>query len=190
MLVWNFLIMSQFYYMYDTARQIHVTQNYISVGVTLSKHKYGGPFTIEQVEDVKTFLWLVMIVFFGCSVPSAQLVANVLRDHLVSALTDSQVNTPSLQCYLHSLYVQAPFYTIVVLVPIHELITHPILHRYLSWIQCYWLFSFGIILQFVRLMLLMAYLLIARHNYILAQHHDINMPNITIQCIFSKITVP
>ena len=151
----------------------------------LGKHKYGGPFTTEQVEDVKTFLWLVMIVFFGCSIPSAQLVANVLRDHLVSTLTDtiSQVNTPSLQCYLHSFYVQAPFYSVVVLVPIHELITRPILHRYLSWIQCYWLFSFSAILQFVRLMLLMAYLLMARHNYI-EQHHD--MLNVTIQCIFSE----
>ena len=130
----------------------------------LGKHKYGGPFTTEQVEDVKTFLRLMMIVFFGCSVPSAQLVANALRDYLVSALTNTigQVNAPSLQCYLYSLYVQAPFYSVVVLVPIHELITHPmILHRYFSWIQCYWLFSFGAILQFVRLMLLMAYLLIA-----------------------------
>ena len=80
----------------------------------LGKHKYGGPFTTEQVEDVKTFLWLVMIVFFGCSVPNAQLVANILSDHLVEALTNTigQVNTPSLQCYLHLLYVQASFYSI------------------------------------------------------------------------------
>ena len=147
----------------------------------LGKLKYGGPFTTEQVEDVKTFLRLLMIVFFGCAVPSALLVANALRDHLVAALTSTtQINTPSLHCYLHTLYAQAPFYSIVLLVPLHEFIMRPILHRYFSWIQCYWLFSFGAVLQFIRLMLLMAYTLVAQHNYITQCHGH----NVTIQCIF------
>ncbi len=143
----------------------------------LGKHKYGGPFTTEQVEDVKTFLRLLMVVFFGCAMPSALLVANALRDHLLNALTN--INT-SLQCDLNMFYAQAPFYSVVVLVPLHEFITRPILHRYFSWIQCYWLFSFGAMLQFVRLMLLMVYMLVARHNHMTLHHGH----NTTLRCIF------
>ena len=97
----------------------------------LGKHKYGGPFTTEQVEDVKTFLQLVMFVLFGCAMLSALLVVNILRNTLVSALTNStQVYTPTLQCYLNSLYTQAPFYSVVVLIPLNEFIVRPVLYKY------------------------------------------------------------
>ena len=78
----------------------------------LGKHKYGGPFITEQVEDVKTFLRLVMFVFFGCAMLSSLLVVNNLRDNLIAALTNStQVYMPTLQCYIiNSLYTQAPFF--------------------------------------------------------------------------------
>ena len=147
----------------------------------LGKSKYGGPFTIEQVEDVKTFLRLLMVVFFGCAAPSALLVVNNLRNKLIKTLTNSnQVFTPTFQCYSNSLYTRGPFHSVVVLVPLYELIVRPVLYKYLLWVQCYWTFSLGAILQFVRIMLLMSYVLIARHSYI-AQHHG---HNATIQCIF------
>ena len=147
----------------------------------LGKSKYGGPFTTEQVEDVKTFLRLLMIVFFGCAVPSALLVANSLRNKFIKTLMNSnQVFMPTFQCFLNSLYTHGPFYSVVVLVPLYELIVRPMLYKYLLWVQCYWTFSLGVILQFVRIMLLMSYVLIARHSYI-ARHHG---HNATIQCIF------
>ena len=33
--------------------------------IDFGKSKYGGPFTTEQVEDVKTFLRLIHIIFVG-----------------------------------------------------------------------------------------------------------------------------
>ncbi len=147
----------------------------------LGKHKYGGPFTTEQVEDVKTFLRLLMVVFFGCAVPSALLMINRFRDQLIKVSSyNNQINTPTLQCYLNSVYIQAPFYSITVLVPLHEFIVRPMLRKYFSWVQCYWTFSLGTILQFARIVLHVAYVLIARHNW-LAQHDN---NNATIQCIF------
>ena len=145
----------------------------------LGKHKYGGPFTTEQVEDVKTFLRLLMVVFFGCVVPSALLVVNTLRNHLFIALTDSnQVYTPTLQCYLNSFYTRAPYYSAILLVPLYEFVVRPILYKYFLWVQCYWIFSLGAILQFARILLLTLYMLIARYNYIIHHH------NATSQCIF------
>ncbi len=146
----------------------------------LGKHKYGGPFTTEQVEDVKTFLRLLMFVFFGCTVPSILLVVDTLRDHLIIALTDSdQVYMPTLQCYLNYFYTRASYFSAVLLVPLYEFIVRPMLHKYFLWVQCYWIFSMGVILQFVRIMLLTSYVIIARHNYRTQHHH-----NATIQCIF------
>ena len=48
----------------------------------LGKHKYGGPFTTEQVEDVKTFLRLLTVVFVGCSMPSVVSIVDNLRNLL------------------------------------------------------------------------------------------------------------
>ena len=144
----------------------------------LGKHKYGGPFTAEQVEDAKTFLRLVMFVFFGYAMLSAVFVVNNLRDNLTAALT--KVDTPTLQCYLNSLYTQAPFYSVVVLLPLYEFIVRPVLYKCFRWVQSFWTFSFGAILQLVRMMLLASYVLIARHNYTAQPWHH----NATIQCIF------
>ena len=107
----------------------------------LGKLKYGGSFTTEQVEDIKTFLRLVMVVFSACAITSALLVVNRLRDHLNKALINSNdvdVDTPTHKCFLTSLYIRLPFYSVVVLLPMHEFILCPILHRYFTWVQCYW----------------------------------------------------
>ena len=37
-------------------------ENDIPSRIDLSKHKYGGPFTNEQVEDVKTLLQLLILI--------------------------------------------------------------------------------------------------------------------------------
>ena len=147
----------------------------------LGKLKYGGPFTTEQVEDVKTFLRLIIVVFIACAIPSSLFVVIRLRNHLNKAITNSNdVETPTLKCYLNSLHDHEVLYIAVVLLPLHEFILRPILHKYFAWVQCYWIFSLGAILQFARLILLMAYMLIARHNFLTQNHGH----NATIQCIF------
>ena len=110
---------------------------------------------------------------------SAVFVVNNLRDNLTTALT--KVDMPTLQCYLNSLYTQAPFYSVVVLLPLYEFIVRPVLYKCFWWVQSFWTFSFGAILQLVRMMLLASYyVLIARHNYTAQPWHH----NATIQCIF------
>ena len=36
-------------------------ENHTPPRIDLGKHKYGGPFTYEQVEDVKTFFMLLLL---------------------------------------------------------------------------------------------------------------------------------
>ena len=46
----------------ERRRAITYSENYIPSRIDLGKDKYGGPFTYEQVEDVKTFFRLLLLI--------------------------------------------------------------------------------------------------------------------------------
>ena len=148
----------------------------------LGKHKYGGPFTTEQVEDVKTFLRLLTVVFVGCSMPGVVTIVNKLRNHLIEVVLNKDIVTiPSIECYLNKLYANTMLITATVLIPLHELILYPLLHKYFSWVKSYWKFSIGVVAQAVRVITLMALELMVRNNYLVQSGQ-----NSTLQCIFSE----
>ena len=148
----------------------------------LGKSKYGGPFTIEQVEDVKTFLRLLTVVFVASSMPGIVTFVNILRNYLIKVVLDEEVVAmPSIKCYLNKLYANTMLITATILIPVHEFVFYPLLHKYFSWVKSYWKFSIGVIAQVVRVIVLMALELMARNKYS-AQ----NGQNSTLQCIFSE----
>ncbi len=145
----------------------------------LGKHKYGGPFTTEQVEDVKTFLRLLTIVFIGCSMPSVVTIVNS-RNLLAEIILDKDIAIrPSIECYMNKLYANTLFITATILIPLYEFVLYPLLHKYFSWVKSYWKFSIGVVTQAARIITLMALEVTARNNY-LAQ----NGQNSTLQCLF------
>ena len=147
----------------------------------LGKHKYGGPFTTEQVEDVKTFLRLLTVVFFGCVMPSVVIIVNTFRHQALDiSLKRVDLYQPSIECYQKIFYVYTPF-TGTMLIPLHEFILYPLLHKYFSWIKSYWKFSIGVVAQATRVVTLVALELMARNNYLVQ-----NGKNSTLQCIFSE----
>ena len=149
----------------------------------LGKHKYGGPFTTEQVEDVKTFLRLLTVVFIGCSMPSVVTIVNKLRNLLVVIVLDKDVVTrPSIECYMNKFYVNTLLITATVLIPLHEFVLYPLLHKYFSWVKSYWKFSIGVVTQAARIITLMVLELKTRNNYLVQS----SIENSTLQCIFSE----
>ena len=42
-------------------------ENYLPSRIDFGKSKYGGPFTTEQVEDVKTLFRVIVVIFIGCA---------------------------------------------------------------------------------------------------------------------------
>ena len=60
-LVWNFLIMSLFYYLYNTAHQLHVTQNYISVGITLPIAGWLADVYLGRYRVIQWSMWITWI---------------------------------------------------------------------------------------------------------------------------------
>ena len=148
----------------------------------LGKHKYGGPFTTEQVEDVKTFLRLLILIFFGCAMPSVVTIVNNFRYNLLHIALDKDIlNQPSIECYEKILYVYTDFITATVPVPLHEFILYPLLHKYFSCIKSYWKFFIGVIAQILRVIALVVLDLMARTSYLTQ-----NGKNSTLQSIFSE----
>ena len=56
--------------------------------IDFGKNKYGGPFTTEQVEDVKTFLRVILIIFSGTVIFYAIFVSWQQLERMLSLLTD------------------------------------------------------------------------------------------------------
>ena len=90
--------------------------------IDLGKNKYGGPFTIEQVEDVKTFFRILAVL--GFCTPMFILFSNL------SNLFDMQYNQILLikSCYYQT-FVFQDYVTIVFLVPVIEFTLYPLLMK-------------------------------------------------------------
>ena len=81
--------------------------------IDLGKNKYGGPFTIEQVEDVKTFFRI--LVWFGFCTPMFILFSS-LGNIFYRQYTDNRF-----------LLIDLDYITIVFLVPVIEFTLYPLL---------------------------------------------------------------
>ena len=134
------------------------------------------------MEDVKTFLRLLTAVFFGCAMPSVVIIVNTFRRQLLDiTLKSVDLNQLSIECYQKIFYAYTQFIIATILIPLHEFVLYPLLHKYFSWVKSYWKFSIGVVAQALRVIALMALELMARNNYLVQ-----NGKNSTLQCIFSE----
>ena len=152
--------------------------------IDLGKSKYGGPFTIEQVEDVKTFFRLLVIIFFSSALSWGIFAANTLWITLLRQLTYTDVFNPhSLKKCIYG--KNSPFIVLfyggTMLIPLYEFVLSPYLRKHLRWMNSYWKISLGSILQITRVVILIAFDVKARHTFI-----KTNGDNATIQCIFTE----
>ena len=101
--------------------------------IDFGKSKYGGPFTTEQVEDVKTLLRTVLFILSGSAlfgIGSKFYYRSEIATKLFDIESDPSLsNLPIRKCSFE--FVITNFYTIsaTVLIPIYELIIHPLFHQ-------------------------------------------------------------
>ena len=117
--------------------------------IDLGKNKYGGPFTIEQVEDVKTFFRILAV--FGFGTPMFILFSS-LGILFYSQYSDNQFLL-SLKHNLVAQYIKSCYYetfalnldnvTIVFLVPVIEFTLYPLL------MKCTRCFNFSMLARFL-----------------------------------------
>ena len=145
--------------------------------IDFGKSKYGGPFTTEEVENVKTFLRLVVIIVLG----SAGASGTFSLFHLENQLGDLDNFDGLHKCrWKETVTINLTQFSGALLVPLFEFIFYPLLQKCLSCVRSYqWKLSVGIVSQAAKVIALMVIDVTARHNYL--EH-----TNATIQCIFTE----
>ena len=147
--------------------------------IDFGKSKYGGPFTTEQVEDVKTLFRVVLVFFVGCAffgmTMEGRSIHNDLRNIFITALS----HPPE--------YVFNNFYSVIglVLVPLYVIVIYPLFHSYLPTLKSHVKFFIGITLRLVRYTMILALITYARQYYT-HRHHITPSSNATLTCIFYK----
>ena len=154
-----------------------------------AKSKYGGPFTTEQVEDVKTVLRLIPIITIGGSLAGGITATNFFRNKLYDLLTNfhtgklfdleygDSTNNQLSKCYTEASYTHTAHYGVVVLIILNEVFLYPILHRCSPLIESFSKVLIGMLLQITRILILMVYEVTSRNYFITGK-------NATIQCLF------
>ena len=154
--------------------------------IDFGKSKYGGPFTTEQVEDVKTFLRLLVITAVASILLGQIFTLYFPYAHLYKILlSDTDSLTPfSKECYrvafLNSIF---EYTAIAVYIPIQEFILYPAFHQHFPSIKIYQKVVLGMLLQIARVITNMVFDIIARIKYI--KHY--NNKNITCLLFANKL---
>ena len=145
------------------------------------KSKYGGPFTTEQVEDVKTFfraLGLVLIVSFTYAMRNEFF----FREHLLNK-TIIQVNTYPLKiCSFTFIFKNMYYIASTLLIPFNEIFIHPVFQRCLPSIPSHRKIVIGLILQIIRYILMVILVTLSRQHYLMND----KFTNNTLPCVFDN----
>ena len=156
------------------------TEDELPSRIDFGKSKYGGPFTTEQVEDVKTFLRVLPVTIVGGAFFGVNIASGYLRDRLTETFRDSEVNSVLMKkFYSEASFTHTIYYASIPLIVLHEVLLYPVFHRCFPQLKCLQKVVIGMLLQLVRILILMSYEIISRYNY-----QKDNILNKTIPCLF------
>ncbi len=144
--------------------------------IDLAKSKYGGPFTVEQVEDVKTLLRIIPILLIGCALYSISDEGHSLKSIIISLFKNDAGNQPLEECSSHFIITGSYFICGTLLIPFHELIIHPVFYRCLPKANSSHKFMTGVILRLGKLIAQLTVVTISRKYYL-------QLSNGTLPCL-------
>ena len=101
--------------------------------IDLGKSKYGGPFTTEQVEDVKTFFRILAIIIASTPLTGLMYIIGNLQFYSqvlyigIKSCDDTSGKEYMTNCYKETFMLKSLSIIIVLFVPIFELLLYPLL---------------------------------------------------------------
>ena len=149
--------------------------------IDFGKSKYGGPFTTEQVEDVKTFLRLLIVLAIASALTGQILIIHKPMKQLIQIFLNTQSSTiPMRECYRENFFTTTiGYFAAAILIPLYEFFIYPTLQKSFPSIKTLQKIALGMTLQIANIIILIAFDLTARKTFY--EHHDQE----TVQCIFS-----
>ena len=162
--------------------------------IDFGKSKYGGPFTTEQVEDVKTFLRLLPMAMLGGVLAGGFLLIRTVRHRMLQQFTrfslwqsesSSHSEVITLDHSLSEYYTELGFrhlfvYSAIWIVVIHEALLYPIFRRYYPLIKSSQKAMIGMILQIISVLLLITFQVYSRQAFL--KHYSAK--NVSLPCVF------
>ena len=97
----------------------------------LAKSDYGGPFSTEEVENVKTFFRLLTLVFTMAPLIGVGYMYAYLTSRTVH-FTDNDDHSKTESCLKHLYILKLGSGLVVVLIPVYELVVYPLFCRRLT----------------------------------------------------------
>ena len=159
--------------------------------IDFGKMKYGGPFTTEQVEDVKTVMRITPFLLIVGALAGGYVVVNYYTNIFVGLVTYKTIPITQFQqyvsyskkflsdCYLEATYTNAPSIYFLVLVVLNETLIYPLCHRCVTRIESLHKILIGVLLQLTRIVVLMVYNVVSRKNFVTESN-----TNETVWCLF------
>ena len=122
--------------------------------IDFGKHKYGGPFTTEQVEDVKTFMRLILVIVVSGALPGP----SFFLEFAESKLTNQFLSPKNIveDCYTGKDLSLLPFGFGFILIPCYDFIIRPIFYKYLPAPSSYLKLFVGFLLMLLRVLAYMS----------------------------------
>ena len=151
--------------------------------IDFGKIKYGGPFTTEQVEDVKMFLKMLGIVFIASWFVSVEFNFHRLEFYTTYLTELISINHSFIQCFYKDFFDNIFIITGLLLIPLNEFLLYPLFYRCIT-IKSHWKFGIGTLLQlsgFIVLIILVTY---SRSKYVIENDDGLSYNNHTVQCLF------
>ena len=151
--------------------------------IDFGKIKYGGPFTTEQVEDVKTLLKITLVICIGCIVYSV----NADYEHYS---TQSKFNSlfhslssplPLGKCLFGLVFDGFFFISGTILISLHEFIINPLCGRLLPTLKSHNKVTIGAFLRLGQQLVSLIIVLYSRQNYLKSSEC---LKNVTLPCLF------
>ena len=131
--------------------------------IDFGKSKYGGPFTTEQVEDVKTSLRLIIITAIGSALIGEIVVMIKVNNQIINTFQKARSTLSLKECYTDRLFTIVSDYSVIaIFIPLHEFVFYPSLRKCFPTIKIYQKFLIGVIIQIARIIIRMTYDVIAR----------------------------
>ena len=159
--------------------------------IDFGKMKYGGPFTTEQVEDVKTVMRIIPFLLIVGALAGGFIVVDYYMDKFIGLVTLKTILITQFnqyvsyskaflsKCYLEATYTHASSIYFLVLVVLNEMLIYPLCHRCVTKIESLHKVIIGVLLGIARVVVLMVYNFVSRQNFIME-----SSTNETIGCLF------
>ena len=135
--------------------------------IDLAKDKYGGPFTTEQVEDVKIVLRILAILTIACSGMGMSFAVACNTNKVFNDLSGTERRNSSQHCsnetmqscilLLSMKYIR--FLVFLVFIPVHEIVIYPAFRNYVTKMTSFIKFIFGLfllVLHYISLLIIEA----------------------------------